>query len=65
MLRAEGYLSSLGLMVEEGADVSKAEHNAPGNGLTGVPAAEEAIWIAHDPALTHTIFSQCHNLLCR
>ena len=41
-------------MVEEGTDVSKAEHDAPGNGLAGIPAAEEAIWITHHPAHTHT-----------
>lgn len=52
-VQAEGYLSPLGLMMEEGADVSKAEHNAPGNGLAGVPTAEEAVWIAHDSAHTH------------
>ena len=39
-------------MVEEGTDVSKAEHNAPGNGLARVPAAEEAIWITHHAAHT-------------
>ena len=53
VLCAAGYLSPLGFVVEKGADVSKAEHNSPGNGLAGIPAAEEAIWITHDPAQTH------------
>lgn len=60
--KQNGYLSPLGLMMEEGADVSKAEHNTPGNGLTGVPTAEEPIWIAHDPAHAHTIFSTVSQL---
>ena len=50
--------------MKEGADVSKAEHNAPGNGLTGVPTAEKAIWIAHDPAHTHNVFSGVQQIRC-
>ena len=53
VLCAAGYLSPLGFVVEKGADVSEAEHNSPGNGLARIPAAEEAIWITHDPAQTH------------
>lgn len=56
MFRLAGYLSSLGFMVEQGTDVSKAEHNASGDGLARIPTAKEAIWVAHDPAHIHVTF---------
>ena len=37
------HLAARALVVEEGADVSEAEANAPGNGLARVPAVEECV----------------------
>ena len=44
------YLSSLGLVVEEGTDVSKAEDNASSDCLTGVSTAEQPIGVSKHPA---------------
>ena len=43
------YLSPLGLLMEQSADVSKPEDDASSNGLAGISAAEQAIWISHHP----------------
>lgn len=62
-----GYLSSLRLMMEQATDVSKAEDDASGDGLTGVAAAEQSISITHCPVCTvrlvFTSFPHCtHNM---
>lgn len=36
--------------MEEGADVSKAEHNASGDGLAGISTAEKTVGVTHHPA---------------
>lgn len=43
------YLSPLGLLMEQSADVSKPEDDASGDGLAGISTAEQAIWISHHP----------------
>ena len=49
--------------MKQGTDVSKAEDDASGNGLTGVAAAEQSISITHCPVCTvisvFTCFPQC------
>ena len=47
-------------MVKQGADVSKAEDNTPGNGLAGVATAEEPIRVTHHPAYRwHVVIDPC------
>jgi len=55
-------------MMKQGTDVSKAENNASGDGLTGVAAAEQSISITHCPVCTVLLeFTYCplctHNMM--